>query len=192
MSDEPDIGGKKKGGLLGKIFMLLGFLIFAGGGFAGGVFYSDQRLSPSEEVLKLIERHEEAVAAEEAAAAEAEAGPKKVVKEQPEEPVFATNYFEFPEPLTTNLKDSRRFLQLGVGISTQYDESVIANVEAHSMALQSDMLAVISGFSETDLQGKTGRDKLSKELMDAINARLVELEGFGGIEDVFFPSFVLQ
>ncbi|MEC7668076.1 MAG: hypothetical protein VX622_03280 [Pseudomonadota bacterium] len=47
MSDEPDIGGKKKGGLVGKILMFLGFLIFAGGGFAGGIFYSEQLLSPS-------------------------------------------------------------------------------------------------------------------------------------------------
>lgn len=37
-----------------------------------------------------------------------------------------------------------------------------------------------------------GRDKLAAAMKDAVNKRLEELEGFGGIENVFFPSFVLQ
>ncbi|KGM88140.1 Flagellar basal body-associated protein [Roseovarius mucosus DSM 17069] len=110
----------------------------------------------------------------------------------PEAPVFETRYHEFPDPLTTNLKSSRRFLQIGVGVSTQYDESVIANVETHAMALRSDMLAVISGFAEEDVEGTAGREALAEALKTAINTRLEALEGFGGIEGVFFPSFVLQ
>ena len=47
-------------------------------------------------------------------------------------------------------------------------------------------------FSEDDIQGKVCRMALAKALADGINSRLVELEDFGGIEEVHFTSFVLQ
>jgi len=50
----------------------------------------------------------------------------------------------------------------------------------------------MSGFTEEEVEAEGGRDQLSTRLKDAINARLLELEGFGGIEDVFFRTFVLQ
>jgi flagellar FliL protein len=54
------------------------------------------------------------------------------------------------------------------------------------------MLAVISGFTESDVAGLEGREALADALRDAINRRLEELEGFGGVEDVFFATFVMQ
>ena len=77
-------------------------------------------------------------------------------------------------------------------MSTQYDQTVIDNIVAHEMALRSDMLAVLSGFSENDIQGVEGREALAAALRDAINKRLEALEGFGGVESVFFPTFMLQ
>lgn len=185
---EIDEAPKKKGGLVKKLMVFIGFIVFAAGGFGGGMFYSGQQLSPSEEVLRLIERDEIA----QAEAEEEAAGPQRVVREIPEEELFETSYHEFEEPLTTNLNGSRSFLQVAVGLSTTYDAQVIENVTLHEMALRSDMLAVISSFSEADVEGTTGRHALADAMKDAINARLLELEGFGGIEDVFFPSFVLQ
>lgn len=176
----------KKGGLMRKILLLLVALILLGGGFGGGYFYSRQTLSPEAEAEKLLADREADAAAD---------GPpqmEKVPREVPQEEAFLTQYFEFPEKLTTNLKGSRRFLQLGIGISTQYDGTVIANVETHMLALRSDMLAVISGFTETDVEGKPGRDALAEAIRDAVNERLVKLEGFGGVEDVHFSTFVLQ
>jgi len=37
-----------------------------------------------------------------------------------------------------------------------------------------------------------GREGLAGALRDAINAKLEALEGFGGVEEVHFTSFVLQ
>jgi flagellar FliL protein len=187
---DTDAPKKKKGGLIKTILMVIGGVAFLGGGFYAGIFYSGQQMSPSEEVLKLIEQDEAEAAAE--AEAEAEGDPEKVAKDIPETALFATSYYEFPDPLTTNLSGSSRFLQIGIGLSTQYDQSVITHVETHAMAIRSDMLAVISGFSESEIQGKEGRDRLSAALKAAVNDRLIALEGFGGIEDVFFPSFVMQ
>jgi flagellar FliL protein len=179
----------------GKGRKILGFLAkmllsaaFAGIGFAGGYFYYGNPLSPAQDMLRLIEP--EAVAAE--TDGSEEVAPMKVPKPVPEEEQFVTSYFTFPEAITSNLKDSKTFLQVQVGVSTQYDATVIANVEAHRLALQSDMLAVIASFAEPDLAGMDGRKRLALALKVAINARLEALEGFGGIEDVFFPSYMMQ
>ena len=173
----------RSGGMVRKIVFLLMGMVLLGAGFGGGVFFADARPSPAEEVLHLIDRQ---------AATETGETPEKQAKQAPDIAAFETRYYEFPEPLVTNLKASRKLMQLGIGLSTQYDGQVIANVETHSMALRSDILAVLGGVTEDDVTGKEGRDGLAIKLRDTMNARLEALEGFGGIEDVFFPSFVLQ
>ena len=66
------------------------------------------------------------------------------------------------------------------------------NVESHQLALRSVILGVISDFSEEDVKGAIGRDRLAGALRDAINSKLETLENFGGVEEVHFTSFVLQ
>ena len=178
------VAPRKKGrilGLLGKVVMSV---ILLGAGFGGGYVYFANPFSPTQDMLRLIEP-------EQAAKADAD-GREKVPKESPDETLFATSYFTFPDPITSNLKDSRSFLQVQIGVSTQYDKQVITNVETHKLALQSDMLAVIATFTEEDIAGPNGRARLADALKDAINARLERMEGFGGIEDVFFSSFMMQ
>lgn len=182
---------KPKGGILRLLKTIVFAIVLLGAGFGGGWFYFANPLSPAQDMLKLIDP--EAAAPAEAGAAEGHGEePQKVPKPVPEQQVFQTSYFTFPDPITANLRDSRRFLQVQIGVSTQYDEQVIKNVETHKLALQSDMLTVMSTFSEDDIAGTEGRGHLAEALKEAINARLEKAEGFGGIEDVFFPSFVLQ
>jgi flagellar FliL protein len=50
----------------------------------------------------------------------------------------------------------------------------------------------MSEFSEADIQGKVGREALAVALRDSINSKLIDLEDFGGIQEVHFTSFVLQ
>ena len=150
-----------------------------------------QRQSMREDILALIEKPEEVSQAPEAVVGE-DGLPRKVAKPAPEQELFLTSYYTFPDPLTTNLAGSRRFLQLSVGVSTQYDESVIKNVETHQLALRSDVLGVLSSFTEEEAGTKEGRDALALRMKDAMNKRLELLEGFGGVENVYFPSFVLQ
>ena len=47
-------------------------------------------------------------------------------------------------------------------------------------------------FSEQDIEGKSGRDALAKAIAAELNTKLQALEGFGGIENVHFTSFMLQ
>ena len=91
-----------------------------------------------------------------------------------------------------SLKESRRMLQVGIGVSTQYDDTVMVNVESHQLALRSVILNVLSGYSEEDVAGVDGRNRLAAELRDALNSKLEALENFGGIEEVHFTSFVKQ
>jgi len=100
-------------------------------------------------------------------------------------------YFEFAGTFTTNLAGSRKMLQVGIGVSTIYDDTVISNLESHQLALRSVILGVISDFSDEDVKGETGRENLAEALRDAINSKLETLENFGGVESVHFTSFVI-
>ena len=90
------------------------------------------------------------------------------------------------------MKDSRRFLQIGVGLSTQYDEAILENVESNLPAIRAAILATLSDYSEEDVVGREARTALSEDLKATINATLEELEGFGGVEGVLLTSFVMQ
>ena len=72
---------------------------------------------------------------------------------------YETTYFEFPGEFTTNLKGSRKFLQLSVGVSTQYDEKVMEVVDSHQLALRSEILSTVSDFTEEDISGSDGKKK---------------------------------
>ena len=184
---------KAGGGLVKKL------LIFGGGGLgmiavglgAGWLIFGSAQPDPSEEIEEIIERK---LAERETAEAEADntTEPQKQSKDTPEDDVFETIYHEFAGTFTTNLDGSRKMLQLGIGVSTQYDDTVMMNVESHQLALRSVILGVISNFSEEDIKGSSGREMLAVSIRDAINGKLETLENFGGIEEVHFTSFVLQ
>ena len=52
-----------------------------------------------------------------------------------------TIYYEFPGHLQQTW-GSRKMLQVGIGVSTQYDDTVMMNVESHELALRSTILGV--------------------------------------------------
>ena len=191
MAEEEQEEEPKKGGLMKIIMMALGVIGLIGVGIGTGYFlFGGKPADPSVEIEEIIERKlkEEKLAAE---TAEAEAsGP--IMKESPEIKEYITTYYEFAGTFTTNLRASRKFLQVGIGVSTQYDDTVMQNVEMHQLALRSEILGVISEFSEEEIEGKEGRDALARAIAGALNAMLEEIEQFGGIEKVHFTSFMLQ
>ncbi|MEN9754060.1 MAG: hypothetical protein RLZ07_442 [Pseudomonadota bacterium] len=113
-------------------------------------------------------------------------------KAVPQEEKFVTSYYEFPTPFTTNLKNSRKFIQAGLGIGTQYDASVIENLKKHELAVRSEVLLILADQSEADLIGIENRKKVQDKIRDGINTILTERERFGGIENVFFTTLVMQ
>ena len=193
MADDENTEPKKKRGILKILGFAFGGLFLVGAGLGAGFFmFGSTQPDPSEEIEQIIERKMVEAEEKKEADEEADEGETKVAKETPEIDTFMTTYFEFPGTFTTNLMNSRRFLQVGLGVSTQYDDTVMANVEAHQLALRSEILNAISEFSESDIAGKNGREQLAKALTDAINNKLVALEDFGGVTEVHYTSFVLQ
>tara|TARA_Y100000589_G_scaffold319001_1_gene347075 strand:+ start:1524 stop:2162 length:639 start_codon:yes stop_codon:yes gene_type:complete len=195
------------------ILMIVGGIVLLGAGLGIGILVGGGESSdPSTEISQIIEKKEnpeskddegeESEGSEEVAqdCAEEEkdaegncpVGPKKIPKITPEEEIFATTYYEFPGNFTTNLKGSKKFLQISLGVSTQYDDQVMANVDSHQLALRSEILTIMSTFSPEDISGREGKQKLADSLKEGINSTLVKVEGFGGVENVHFTSFVLQ
>lgn len=187
--DEKKSGGLKPllkkigifGGLI-SIGMVVGYFFFAPTG----------DVIEKEELEEMIERSIEERDAAKTAEEEANADPEKVSKDTPEEETFETIYYEFAGTFTTNLDNSRKMLQLGLAVSTQYDDTVMQNVEAHELGLRSIILQRIGNYTEEDIKGEAGRKMLSEAIKEALNTELEALEGFGGIEKVHFTSFVLQ
>jgi flagellar FliL protein len=193
MADEENTEPKKSRGMLKILMFVFGGLFLIGAGLGAGFFlFGSDQPDPSEEIEQIIERKMDEAEEKKAADEEAVDGEQKVSKETPEVKTFMTTYFEFPGTFTTNLINSRKFLQVGVGVSTQYDDTVMGNVDAHQLALRSEILNTMSEFSEADIQGKSGREELAKALANAVNEKLIALEDFGGVSEVHFTSFVLQ
>ena len=193
MADDENTEPKKKRGILKILGFAFGGLFLVGAGLGAGFFiFGSTQPDPSEEIEQIIERKMVEAEEQKAVDEKADEGETKVAKETPEIDTFMTTYFEFPGTFTTNLMNSRKFLQVGLGVSTQYDDTVMANVEAHQLALRSEILNAISEFSESDIAGKNGREQLAKALTGAINNKLVALEDFGGVTEVHYTSFVLQ
>jgi flagellar FliL protein len=172
----------------------LGPIVLLGIGLGAGAFLFMPTQTPVEQVEELIEKKLKQAGQLPSADGlnEEDLEPQKVSKETPVNETFVTSYYTFADNFTTNLNKSKQFLQISVGVSTQYDETVIENVEKHQMALRSEVLGVMGTYSVDDIDGKVGRDKLADSIKDAINVKLEDLEGFGGVEGVHFTSFVLQ
>ncbi len=191
---------QKKSNLLKIIAFVVGglLLIVVGLGIGYFIFGGEPDPDPSAEVNQIIEGKEaEKKKSEETENEEGEEEGedgiiKKNVKAIPEVDSYETTYFEFPGDFTTNLKGSRKFLQVSVGVSTQYDEKVMEVVDSHQLALRSEILSTISDFTEEDISGSDGKKKLSERLMVVLNKKLESLDEFPGIEDVYFTAFILQ
>ena len=188
-----------KGGLIKILLFSLGaiLLLCIGLGIGYFLFGGEPETDPSQEVNQIIEGESNKKAEKQEEETEGEEVDedgiiKKNVKSIPEVDAYETSYFEFPGDFTTNLKNSRKFLQVSVGVSTQYDEKVMEIVDQHQLALRSVILTVISDFTEDDIVGSNGKDKLAESLLVAMNKKLDQLKEFPGIEGVYFTSFVVQ
>ena len=119
-------------------------------------------------------------------------GPQKVAKESPELKRFENSYMELEKPLVSNLTGTRKVIQVNVSIMTHYDERVFKNVKKHEAALRSAALDAMRQGTEAELNGPDFRKNLAVKIRDEMNAVLTKYEDFGGIEEVFFTSFVVQ
>lgn len=118
--------------------------------------------------------------------------PGKLTKKSPELTRFDFSYLQLEREFLTNLTGSRKVMAIQVAVMTRYDERVFDNVKKHEFALRSVMMDVMRQTVDADLSKPDFRKELAVRLRDAMNTLLEKYEDFGGIEDVYFTSFIVQ
>ena len=180
---------KKKGGKLKKLILLLFALVVIGGGAAGGYFamggFRSHGDEPNPDLPQLVVK--EGVSDE-----VAEAGRERARRGHPDPHVFQSTYVPLEGNFTSNLRGGDAFVQIGLGVSTYYDTHVTENVTRNMMAIRSAVIMVLSEADPIDIASFQGKQRLKDALKNAINGVLTNREGFGGIDEVYFTSFVTQ
>lgn len=120
-----------------------------------------------------------------------DAKPEKL-KKSPEAQRFDFNYFQMEREFLVNITGSKRVMSIQVAVMTRYDQRVVDNIKKHEFALRSVMMDVMRQTQEADINKPDFRVDLAKKLRDAMNTLLEKYEEFGGVEDVFFTSFIIQ
>lgn len=174
---------KKKFILIG-----LGLVVFGGGGVGAGLWAGI--IGHHKSAAELNRPH--LVAREGVSAADVERYSTRDGSGRPDPTKFNASYYPIKESFTANLRDSDSFIQVAIGVSTYYDDHVIQNITRHEMAVRSAVLMTLTNQDTLPMSTPQGKEALRGELKKAINATLKAKEGFGGIDDVYFTSFVVQ
>ncbi len=119
-------------------------------------------------------------------------GKPEKLKKSPEAQRFDFNYFQMEREFLVNVTGSKRVMSIQVAVMTRYDQRVIDNLKKHEFALRSVMMDVMRQSQEGEINKPEFRVDLAKKLRDAMNGLLEKYEEFGGVEDVFFTSFIVQ
>lgn len=197
MSDKKDKDAKPRKGK-GLIVKIVGgiVLICAGVGGAYGAMMAGvipggshaEKAAP--QGPQLVRKDEEDPYAPPAGKGEGEGGAELVHGEGGSE--YRTSYYTFSEEFTSNLRDSSALVQLSLAASTRRDGRVLMWMKEHELAIRSRILVEIANTGEADVISPQGKLALQKRLTKAINDVLVEHEGFGGVDDVYFRTFIVQ
>ena len=118
-------------------------------------------------------------------------GPSKVKKEA-EATRFENTYLQIDKEFMTNITGSKKVMVVQIAIMTHYDSRVFDNVKKHEFAIRSAVLDVMRQSTEADVAKPDFRTELAAKIKVVMNEMLMKYEDFGGIEDVFFTSFVMQ
>lgn len=201
MSDKPDtdVPAKKKG-KLGKLMVMgVAFLVLIGGGLGAGLYAAKSGLiggggaakaKPVAEGPKLVPKNEQKRSSGEGGESATTKGNAPPSGEGGDK--FASNYFAMEKDFTANLQNSSHFIQVGVAVSTPYDDTVIQNLKTNDIAVRSAVLMTLGDTSEEQVYTAEGKHQLQVRLVHAINAVLKQKEGFGGVSNVYFTNFVVQ
>ncbi len=192
--EEVEVEGKKKSPLVKIIIIAVAAIVVLAGTVVGTMFLTGffDRKDMHEMEQRLAELEAKAGDGKDGKDDGKGEGPQKVSKESPELSRFENSYMELEKPLVSNMTGTRKVIQVNVSIMTHYDERVFKNVKKHEPALRSAALDVMRQSTEAELGTPEFRKTLAAKIRDELNAVLTKYEDFGGIEEVFFTSFVVQ
>lgn len=193
-SEKTEAAGKKKGGgVLTKILLGVGLIGAGGGGAFGaiqaGLLPGGAHQGKEDNNPKLIRKGEEDPYAPISKDKESE-GVAEVYGEGGSE--YRTSYYSFADDFTSNLKHSSALVQVSLAASTRRDGRVLQWMKKHELAIRSSLLNILADTPEEEVYTLEGKERLQKRLTQAINKVLTENEGFGGVDAVYFRSFIIQ
>ncbi len=102
------------------------------------------------------------------------------------------NYLQIEKPLIAKLNQGEKLMVVNVALMTTYDERVFENIKKHEHSLRNLMIEIMKTRTEQDMVARDARKQLALDMLNAINKELEFKEKFGGVDDVFFTSFVVQ
>jgi flagellar FliL protein len=105
---------------------------------------------------------------------------------------FENTYLQVDKEFMTSLKDSNKVMVLQIALMTNRGESVFDNFKKHEFAIRSSIMDVIRQTTESEIERPSFRNELTSKIKIVINNVLVKYEDIGGIDDVFFTSFVIK
>ena len=191
MSDDAKAAPAKKGGKKKLILLVIGALGLAGGGVAGGMVaagmggggaHAAEKEDP--DAPKLVVR--------EGQHADPTVAHRPVGSFAPDPRAYKPSYYPMDQNFTSNLRDTDGIAQMGIGVSTFYDQKVLDNFKDNEMPIRSAVLETIASQDAFVLETPEGKAQLQSRLKDAMNKVLVEKTGYGGIDSVYFTSFIIQ
>jgi len=210
MSDKPEEAEPKKkgGGKMKIIVMVVVLLVLVGGGVGAGVFAASSGLiggghaaAEEDHGPKLVPKSEQKRPKAEGEGGEGGHGGGggessgsggKHVPSGGDGDKYASNYYTMDPQFTSNLQESVHVIQVGIAISTPYDDTVIENLKTNDIAVRSAVLLTLGDTPEEQVFTSAGKEQMQKRLAKAINDVLQQKEGFGGVSNVYFTNFVVQ
>jgi flagellar FliL protein len=201
MSDkkEKEAKPKKKGGGMMLKIGAAGALLAAGGGGAYGLFaagiiggggHGEEKEDKNPKLIHKGEEDPYAPAPKEGEHGEEGGGGHEVDGEGGN--AYRAAYFSFTEEFTSNLKNSDLLVQMSIACSTHRDYRVILWLQKHELAVRSAVLTSLGDTPGEEIQSAEGKTRLQKRLVATINKVLSDAEGFGGVDAVYFKTFIVQ
>jgi flagellar FliL protein len=114
-----------------------------------------------------------------------EAVPEEVIK-------TPASYLEIKPPflVTFSVEGRQRYMQISLSVSSR-DASVFTGLEYHMPLIRSRLLSTYGGMNFDVIKTEAGKVELQTKTVEVINS-VLESEGKGQIENVYFTNFVLQ
>src|SRR5471030_44449 len=187
---------KKKGGMMKILLLVVGALVLVGGGVGGALYAMNAGLigggkgGHEETGPRLVPKVEQKRAGSGEGGEAKEGGHKPPTGTGGDK--YASNYYAMDKEFTSNLQDSVHFVQVGIAVSTPYDDTVVENIKTNEIAVRSAILMALGDTTEEQVFSSNGKQMLQRRLAKAINDTLKEKEGFGGVGNVYFTNFVVQ
>lgn len=189
---------RKRGRML---LLIAGAILLAGGGAGAGIYaaggFGDHKETVDPNRPKLVLRNKDAeppAEGEEGKEAPLKEGtvsvPNDRIKVDPAK--YEITYVPVEQPFTANLADGSGFIQIGISLATYYDGKVVQNIRRQDVPIRSAVLMVLSEQDPMLLSTAEGKQRLQRQLTGAINDVLRQKEGFGGVDNVYFNSLVIQ